>query len=510
MPTYSIQGPDGRTYSIEGPAGATREQVIAEVQRQNGGKIGAAKPDAGKDIGKSLVTGAVKGIVGLAQQADATTPTGIARNLVSRFTGAPTPGDQANNLVSRYAHKPETRAGRYAEAVGEAVPNALAPGGVIRRGLSVVAPGLAGEAAREGAEAMGGNELAQAGAKLAGNLLGGVGASARLTRPNALAPVVPPKPPTLPELTKSRKAAYKDVEASGHRYSAESFADMVSGIKTRLAKEGYDPDFHDPARKMVAKLEGKVARGEAPTLAELDKLRSFARKNVEKVGDGEQRRVGGVIGRGIDEFIDSQGGDAAALVGKARDLYKRELKVAGVTKALKKSERAASKSGSGGNYDNATRQKMDQILEKNAYLTDDERAALDNIVMGDRGQNILRAYGKTSPLAGGLPAQVNAIGGVLTLGASGLLHSAPSSVAKIAADNITRTKVKNLINLMAAGGTKEQLLEIQQQAKAIKGPAGTALQKMVAARLKDSVDWRVPALIGAAAGASAARPERRE
>lgn len=32
MPTYSIQGPDGKTYSIEGPVGATRAQVIAAVK----------------------------------------------------------------------------------------------------------------------------------------------------------------------------------------------------------------------------------------------------------------------------------------------------------------------------------------------------------------------------------------------------------------------------------------------------------------------------------------------
>lgn len=32
MPTYSIQGPDGKTYSIDGPPGATREQVIRAVQ----------------------------------------------------------------------------------------------------------------------------------------------------------------------------------------------------------------------------------------------------------------------------------------------------------------------------------------------------------------------------------------------------------------------------------------------------------------------------------------------
>ena len=40
MPTYSIDGPDGRTYSIDGPEGATREQVIAVIQERI-----AAMPD---------------------------------------------------------------------------------------------------------------------------------------------------------------------------------------------------------------------------------------------------------------------------------------------------------------------------------------------------------------------------------------------------------------------------------------------------------------------------------
>ena len=32
MPTYSIQGNDGKTYSIEGPEGATEAQVIAAIE----------------------------------------------------------------------------------------------------------------------------------------------------------------------------------------------------------------------------------------------------------------------------------------------------------------------------------------------------------------------------------------------------------------------------------------------------------------------------------------------
>ena len=34
MPTYSIQGNDGKTYSIEGPEGATEAEVIAAIEAE--------------------------------------------------------------------------------------------------------------------------------------------------------------------------------------------------------------------------------------------------------------------------------------------------------------------------------------------------------------------------------------------------------------------------------------------------------------------------------------------
>src|SRR5580692_8233341 len=66
MPTYSIDGPDGKTYSIEGPEGATREQVIAKIKEKQ-----AAPPQeqssAIGDFAKSIPTGMVRTAADLAR-----------------------------------------------------------------------------------------------------------------------------------------------------------------------------------------------------------------------------------------------------------------------------------------------------------------------------------------------------------------------------------------------------------------------------------------------------------
>ena len=44
MPTYSIQGPDGKTYSIDGPPNATREEIIGAIQARLQAQPAPAKP----------------------------------------------------------------------------------------------------------------------------------------------------------------------------------------------------------------------------------------------------------------------------------------------------------------------------------------------------------------------------------------------------------------------------------------------------------------------------------
>jgi hypothetical protein len=80
MPLYQITGPDGNLYEIEGPEGATRQQVIAAVQKRMSSQedtnlesrlqqlraereeLLKPKPTVGgsiKEFGKGLVPGAI-------------------------------------------------------------------------------------------------------------------------------------------------------------------------------------------------------------------------------------------------------------------------------------------------------------------------------------------------------------------------------------------------------------------------------------------------------------------
>ena len=61
MPTYSIQGPDGKTYSIDGPPNATREQIIGAIQaRMQQQQQPAAQPERIPGMLESGIAGAKK------------------------------------------------------------------------------------------------------------------------------------------------------------------------------------------------------------------------------------------------------------------------------------------------------------------------------------------------------------------------------------------------------------------------------------------------------------------
>lgn len=274
--------------------------------------------------------------------------------------------------------------------------------------------------------------------------------------PPKAAPSPPPAPRLKPgDLKAAKGQAYKAVEDMGVKYKPETFNGLINVMETEMKAAKYNPRLHPGASGVLREI--KNMKGQSPTLTELDQLRQFVRANaISGKGEGEAR-IGQLMLRQIDDFMDVAGpkqvlsGDpkaAAAGIKQARDLNTRFRKVEAVEDALESARLRAGSTGSGGNVDNATRQNLRRVLETGTW-TPEEAAALEEVVMGGKAQNFLRQIGKLSPQGSGLMTALN-IGGAATNpllaipGMAGVL-------AKMAADGMTARKVTQLLELIAAG-----------------------------------------------------------
>jgi hypothetical protein len=294
-----------------------------------------------------------------------------------------------------------------------------------------------------------------------------------------------PKPPSVEQLKAQRTKAYGDVEASGHRYEPEAFKGLVSNIQKDMGSARFDPDFHPTAAKMLDKIQKRAEQGWAPSLSELDDLRKFVNENVTSSSNRTERMFGRKMVDQIDTFIEGQGGEASGLIGKARGLHSRYRKVEGLTEAVEKGQRAAAKSGSGGNVDNAIRQKVSTFLDKTPNLSAEERAAVERIVYGTKGQNALRQVGKLSPQGNGLMLAGHLMAGFQTGGLS-TLAAGVGAGAKHVADATTKRNVAEAIRIMAMDRPSSQ--EVQAARRALSALPQSdlgvrALQRELAARL---------------------------
>lgn len=272
--------------------------------------------------------------------------------------------------------------------------------------------------------------------------------------PKATAP--PPAPRMKPaDLQAAKGKAYQEVESLGVKYKPETFNGLLNVIETEMKAANFDPLLHPGPAGVLRQVQNM--KGKSPTLTELDQLRQFVRANaISGKGEGEAR-IGQIMLRQIDDFVDVAGpkqvvaGDpkaAAAGIKNARDLNTRFRKVEGIEDAVESARLRAGSTGSGGNVDNATRQNLRRVLEDGTW-TPEEAKALEEIVVGGKAQNFLRLIGKLSPQGNGLMTALN-IGGA----AANPLLAIPGVtgvVAKMSADAMTARKVQKLLELIAGG-----------------------------------------------------------
>jgi hypothetical protein len=450
-------------------------QKAAYEEAMRRGIVGK-KPNAATDVVRSAGAGLASAVSGLAgQQGDIAQMrrrmAPMADNPLSRAIAVGTsafdkivygPTSEPLRKASGGDYQPQTRAGRYAKTIGEFAPNALmSPGGAVKgvarnvlaRGAQVIVPAVASEGAGQAVEAMGGNETAQTVARVGGAVAGGAATGVRIRPRGAKV-----KPITPDQVRQNRDAAYRAVDDAGVRYKPGPFNGLVKTMRQEMDAAEMDPDLHKRVASTLRAIEKRA--GQSPSLGELDKMRRLVRQRVMDVGDADEQRLGKILLRTIDDFIDTakpkhvQAGDpqaAAGMIRNARNLHQRASKIEAVEEGVEKAMNRTGPSGSGGNINNNLRSQMRQVLESETNLTPAERAALERIVRGTRTQNALRQVGKLSPSGNGLNLALH-MGALVPSGGLSAVAGGVGLAAKAAADRSTQRQVQQVIQLIARGG----------------------------------------------------------
>jgi hypothetical protein len=178
-----VKGPDGTVYPL--PSDPVEGQFrVGDLPQAPG--VNVRPQSVVEDIAKSLPTGVVEGLTGLAGMQGTIGQMiygeqSLGQNMPGFGIVGPT-GEQLNETIrqglGRDYYQPQTVAGEYSRTLGEFLPGALAPGSALARGASVAVPAFTSETAGQIARGMSGGErdtTAEGLARLGGGLLGGFG-----------------------------------------------------------------------------------------------------------------------------------------------------------------------------------------------------------------------------------------------------------------------------------------------------------------------------------------------
>lgn len=269
----------------------------------------------------------------------------------------------------------------------------------------------------------------------------------------------------LDEIKEAKNLAYETADQLGIRYKPDAFNGMVRDLTKSMQEMNLSPMRHPKAASMVADIQS--LKDSTPTLTQLDQLRQVVARDVAGSTDPAERHFGQAIIERIDDFIDNadavsvSAGDpalGAATIKEARKLNTRMRKLEKIQNLDYAADLSAASSGSGGNIDNAMRQRIKSLLlneKKIRGFTPDERALMETIVRGSKGQNALRLAGKFSPTSGGLSAMLGV--GATAANPAMAIPAAAGYVAKTAADNMTGRNLSRLADLVSVGGDSAAL-----------------------------------------------------
>lgn len=290
-----------------------------------------------------------------------------------------------------------------------------------------------------------------------GNLVGeGVGKVV-----GALTRAKPPKTKYTPDnIGQFEDDAWKAYRATDALYSATGVSDVHKNAMRDIVKMGYHPKNQPGAKVAIKELARLKKKGEPITVEGIQSLKETIQGGYIPGNDKNNAMLTKIVSAlddmaGDQRFIvNGQAANVSKLHKTARDLSSRRFKLERVNKALYDARMQAGSTGSGGNIQNATKQKLRQILtneKKRRGLTLDEISLLEKVVEGSSVENLARTVGKLSPGGNGLMMFLN-----LTHTIANPITAVPTMMAgagsKALADGITSANAQNLNRLILSGG----------------------------------------------------------
>src|SRR4029077_21286862 len=422
MPQY-IATPDGGT--VEFPDEMHPDQIRDVLRQKFGG--GPAKSVAQDmqqeprsaigDFFKSIPRGIVGGLAATASasgQAEEGLMTGGGQqNLSSLITGQKQGvpcAEESRQLIQQHLTgefpKPQGRAGKFGETLGEFLGNPasyVAPGGMAAKVGTAAASANGSEALGQATK----GAAAEPWARMAGAMAGGAASGARVKIAGARAVA-----PTLEEITKGAKDAYKNLHNLDISLQPKVVSDMSDGIKNLLMNGNPEAEIQGGFRARNApgtfdaleELKRPAGQGKLVKFADIDSVRQVLSRNAM----GRDVTTGGMTTDALAsqiaiEHIDRYLENIPQFAENARNARgngaaKRSLEM--VERQEFRGELNAATSGSGANLANTMRQRMKAILindKMSARLTPEERDIAEGLAKGSKIANIARLVSKLGP-----------------------------------------------------------------------------------------------------------------
>lgn len=378
------------------------------------------------------------------------------------------------------SYSPTTTAGRYTRTVAELAPSAIAgPGGVVRKAVMAVIPGIAMEAA---GDLSGQNPYVKVGTGIvAGALTAGRG--------NAGTKQLLKEAPSVETVAADTKAAYDAIDKAGIVFSQNAYKSAAMKIKSDLAKKGWDKLQGGQVAPLINRVNGMLKPRAVSDWTKVDGILKDAKTILRSQTDETTKMHVGVIVDHLENLV--KNGAIASnksnmsraqlneTIAKARELARRNIIARDIGKMTNKAEWYVSGPESGlrnkfANYGSRNYQNLSKTEEK-AF------------------QAVLNREGVLSPLhsAGSRLGQITigGIGGYMG-GLPGILISTVGSVAaRKFMEVYTQRGVDAALKTVLAGRPAQERAALQNAVSAWEARTRAALAADAAVKAGSGENW---------------------